>query len=90
MTEVITVWLDQVPPDLPRATRCRSCGALIVYLTTKVGNLMPFDAAPTPALTNVRRAENSRGWYADISGELVHWRTCPYAAEWLRPHTTGA
>ena len=61
-------------------TKCRSCGALIVWLTTSTGKLMPVDAASVKPGTQMFSAE---------AGHVSHFATCPNAAKHRKPKPGG-
>lgn len=77
-------YLERMSP-----TRCRACGAPIIFGVTVRGKSLPLDAEP-----------NSKGnvWFGDdgklvVGGDpapsrlryMAHWATCPKAASFRRP-----
>ena len=52
---------------------CRSCGALIFFIITQKGHLVPVDAREITIIT--REGETVRG-------HECHFVTCPEAAKW--------
>lgn len=58
----------------PRPTRCRSCGARIVWLKTKTGKSMPVDAPST----------NQDDLEYDHERHVSHFGTCPDAKRWSK------
>jgi hypothetical protein len=82
-----------VTPDTG-VSRCRSCGAEIVWAITERGKRMPLDAEPSEAGTFVvrSRVEGERvvlhALYAPEAGaglhHTSHFATCPQAGEWRR------
>lgn len=61
----------------PFETRCRSCGALIVWFRTKAGKRMPVNAETT--------RPTDREDQLDLSRHLSHFSTCPQADTHRRP-----
>ena len=59
-------------------TRCRSCGARIVWFTTKSGKLMPANAEPEKRLVLNEGVAHVADTY------LSHFATCPNANEHRR------
>jgi len=60
----------EIPPDAEES-RCRSCGAPIVWIVTTAGRRMPLD------LASVEEREGKR--YAES-----HFVACPQRREWRR------
>lgn len=78
-----------------KTTRCRSCGALIVFARTTKGTLMPLDAEPTAdgnvtlehtgpglPLAQVHGAASLFEGHTDGVRYMPHHATCPQADEW--------
>lgn len=75
-------------------SKCRSCGADILWARTKAGKLMPVDAAESSD-GNVFVAQTERGLTAFIpeEGTVIdgasrhksHFATCPNAAKHRKP-----
>lgn len=77
------------------ASKCKSCGADIVWITTESGRKMPLDAAEVPVVPNQRGetvavtldGQIFRGWPCADSYEaeryvlarISHFATCPDA-----------
>lgn len=74
--------------DYP-TSRCRSCGAEIVWAVTDVGKKMPVNAAPSERGNVILRREGGRV-SAEVVGEkraglrVSHFTTCPNAGNWRR------
>ena len=80
-----------------RVCKCRSCGAPIVWITTKNGKSMPCDAKPRNYLAGSKYVfitedgEAMRGALPEHGmvqpqgfvgwGYTPHWATCPHADE---------
>lgn len=69
---------------------CSSCGAEILWATTKADKRMPLDVAPTDKGTHV--FVNGQTWKATPQDLALlrplytpHWATCPSAAEHRKP-----
>jgi hypothetical protein len=82
--------------QIPKA--CRSCGAPIYWLTSRVtGKTAPVDAEPTPNgsiaidLTDATYVIVQKEARAPYQGMLCtnHFATCPSAARWHKPKTPG-
>ena len=66
---------------MTETSRCRSCGAEIVWLKTAAsGKPMPVDAAPEK---RVVIGEHSGLAYV-LETYTPHWATCPQAESWRR------
>ena len=80
--------------------KCKSCGAAILWITTKAGKMMPCDGkmfyGKTPGTDTlvtrdgkvVRCTVTNDMNVADVSGWVPHFATCPQAAS-HRKKTTG-
>jgi hypothetical protein len=69
-------------------SRCRSCGAPIIWARTTTGKLMPLDAQPNPA-GNVTVDDDTSTVHAtgqlgldDDERWMPHFVTCPSADQW--------
>ncbi|MBS0364943.1 MAG: hypothetical protein JSR67_03855 [Proteobacteria bacterium] len=58
-----------------RITRCKSCRARIVWLTTEAGKKIPVDADTVEADDEIY--EHGR--------HVSHFGTCPQASSWRKP-----
>lgn len=58
-----------------RITRCRSCGAMIVWFSTDNGKNMPVDADTV----------DPDDHELDLSRHISHFATCPQAKQHRRP-----
>ncbi len=58
-----------------RITRCRGCGARIVWLKTDSGKNIPVDA------DSVKPEDKEFKWGSD---HIVHFKTCPKASQYRR------
>lgn len=83
-----------------RPTKCRSCGAPLLWATTTHGNAMPLNAEPDPEHGTVVLEDDLLGAgqiahvlpidaaaRASVRGELVyvpHFATCPDADRWRK------
>ena len=73
-------------------TKCRSCGADIIFITTENGRKMPCDAAAVDCQDNikvlkasiVRPTQSGLVPLVDGKGYTPHWATCPFANEHRR------
>ena len=77
--------------------KCRKCGRVITFVTTKKGSQMPVDGFSVSVLPYMRgsvyytdRGEQLRGYLVPpgtkgaVSAFTPHWYTCPYADELRR------
>jgi hypothetical protein len=66
-------------------SRCKSCGAEIIWATTEIGNTIPLDAEPTERPAGLfRLIEDGFGGHRAISAagglfHITHFATCPDA-----------
>ena len=76
-------------------SKCKSCGAEIIWLPTASGKSMPCDAKPVPykedpagnltLLTNDGRVVKAKAdMSSDKMGYTSHFATCPDANSWRR------
>lgn len=79
---------------MPEASKCRSCGANILWVrTAATGSLMPLDAIPVPdgnvvIKDGVAHALNGRDLFEpmlDGPRYMPHHATCPEAAKHRKP-----
>jgi hypothetical protein len=72
-------------------TKCRSCGAAIIWMKTAAGKRMPIDAEPSEK-GNIVLVEDKGNFeqfdlisYAKPGPRYTsHFATCPQAAEWRK------
>lgn len=76
-------------------SKCRSCGASIIWLPTESGKKMPCDAKPIPytedpagnltLVTSDGRVVRAKAdATSDFVGYVSHFATCPDANKWRR------
>lgn len=75
-------------------TRCRSCGARVIFCTTERGKAMPVDAEPHPAgnITLIPRPDGGATAHVLQKHETAggaalhrsHFSTCARADDWRR------
>lgn len=90
---------DKVKPvELPgTVSRCKGCGAVMVWIPTPAGKQMPCDATPVKyradpagkakivtAAGEVLSCEISPAGETDGYGWIPHWSTCPRAGDFKR------
>lgn len=77
----------------PSVTRCRSCGAAIVWATTSKGKPMPLNvegAAPVKAEGRVVAVKSATGYHVvQATSYTCHFATCAQAAQWRKPKDGG-
>jgi hypothetical protein len=71
-------------------SRCRSCGAPVVWRRHRVtGKPMPLNAEPTPDGDFVLDADGEHYHAAEpettLARHLSHFATCPQSREWRKP-----
>lgn len=74
---------------MPEVSRCRSCGALVVWVRTEATNaLMPLDSAPKDGGNIVIKDGLARVMAGDLLDEVIdgpryqsHFVSCPAAAK---------
>jgi hypothetical protein len=65
-------------------SKCRSCGAAIVWATTSTGKQAPFDAKPI-ATTDLKPIGDGTYLASNtMRGYVSHFATCPNAAQHRR------
>jgi hypothetical protein len=71
------------------ASKCRGCGADIVWTVTEAGKRMPIDPKPEKRLVLMRRdgIENPIAMARDTY--MSHFATCPKAADFRRTEEGG-
>lgn len=75
-----------IPPDLDKPgagerTRCKSCGAEIVWGTTEAGKNMPFDVECEKGLYVIDHS----GVAHAVPVRKSHFATCPHADQHRKP-----
>jgi hypothetical protein len=75
-------------PVVHGETKCRSCGAPIIWALTENDRRMPVDAEPDPA-GNLMLVRRGTATYAKVvqpakGNHRPHFATCPQASEWRR------
>ncbi len=81
--------------ERPQLSKCRSCGALIIWARAKSGSHMPLNAVPSDAGEWTVQQERvpgtglQREWAAHrATGRMsetryvAHWASCPQARSW--------
>lgn len=80
-------------------SRCRSCGAEIVWVLTQKGHRMPIDPEPAPGgdivvddgiASVVGGADLVDAVFEGRALYLAHFATCPNAARHRRPRRSAA
>jgi hypothetical protein len=66
-------------------SKCRGCGADIIWTVTEQGNRMPVDARPEKRLLLMGRQRDDQAPIAMARDTYMsHFATCPNAAEFRR------
>jgi len=68
-----------------RKSKCKGCGASIIWATTSSGKRMPFDAEP-----------KAKEWFIGLEKQAhyipvytPHWVTCPKAKDFRKDTSNG-
>jgi hypothetical protein len=73
-------------------SRCRGCGAEILWTVTTTNKRMPLDAQPENRATLVERDADGTMVVKIVPTYLPHWASCPQADDFRRkqPTTKGS
>lgn len=65
-------------------TKCKSCGAKIVFLPTQGGRMMPTDWSSLPPQDKRNYEEGVKVMFAIKRGHVSHFATCPDAKKFRK------
>ena len=79
--------------NMPEPANCRSCGALITWVRTTTGALMPLDADPVAGGNIVIKDGIAHTLKGDLFEEMLdglryqsHFVSCPQHQKWRKKH----
>lgn len=75
------MWIyEPQPEDLAHPKLCKSCGAAIVFVTTKAGKAAPLNAG----FTILRTQKVGDIDLAEVANDASHFATCPQKQQFRR------